>query len=576
MQVNSILRNVDGSERANLYSDQCSVIRQLLEESIRILGPLFLVPVLFVAAHPRAVAADKEKCAIEGTVVGLPNSTSLANAEVTLHRKDEITGPTVAVTTDASGHYAVEDIEPGSYLITAERNGYVPQTYGQHRRKREGMTLILEPGMKLHGIDFRLLRTGVILGKVSDENGEPVTGAEVQALTPRYVDGERGLIAGAAPVRTNDLGEYRIYGLAPDRYYVGVSGQDPDRATITRPKGAPREERYLPTLYPSVGEIDRAWPVELPPGGEVLGIDIVILKSRIFHIRGRIADFRPVDQHARVQLDAVGVGWEIKGRGADMAIGAQGSFDFSGVTPGSYVISTAFVQGRAFLRATRLLRVQDADLGDVSLVLGEGVLRGRVRVEGASSRIDFRKLGVRLADPYSLPVQAIMASDGSFAFHGVGHYRYRVGISGAEKLYVKSVRLGDQEVTNRVIDLTAAEEPASILEIVLGADGARIDGLVTTDDGKPAADAVVVLIPDTSRRRDSGLFKDSTTNQNGQFEISGIAPGNYMIFAWDDIERGIWWDREFLSRYEEKGEEITVEANSHQSPSIHLISVGAQ
>jgi hypothetical protein len=85
-----------------------------------------------------------------------------------------------------------------------------------------------------------------------------------------------------------------------------------------------------------------------------------------------------------------------------------------------------------------------------------------------------------------------------------------------------------------------------------------------------------VLIPDPNHRQESNLFRDATTDQDGRFTIRGIKPGDYKLFAWDDIEPGIWWDPQFLSHYEAKGEDVKVEANGHLSVNPHVISANPE
>jgi Carboxypeptidase regulatory-like domain len=530
----------------------------------------FLIFVFWLFGQITTVVSQ-EKCTVEGTVLDAADDKPLAGAEVAIRRSDS-TSSALSVLTDGNGHYSAEDIAPGRYSIAVSCSGYVPQTYGQHKRNNEGTTLDLEIGTKLRVIDFRLVRTGVIVGKVLDQAGEAIVKATVQALTPRYVEGERQLIGGVEPTRTNDLGEYRIFGLAPDHYYVGVSGQDPDPTVLTRPKNAAADERYVPTLYPNVSNISDASIINLKPGEEVRGIDIVVSKSRTFRIRGKIIGFDKSYQNTRVQLQAVGVSWEISNRGADIAPDQQGGFEFTGITPGSYIISTLLTRRDSFLNASQLVRVQDADLDNISLVPSEGVLQGHVRVDG-DSKIDLGKLHVSLAGQYWWPLEGTVVQDGSFTVHGLSHYAYRVGVWGAEDFYIKSVRIGGREVPDGVLDLNGVQDPGGVLEIIL-AKGGRIDGVVTRENGTVASNSTVVLIP--VDRRLNTLFKNTATDQNGQFSMRGIAPGDYELFAWDDIEPGMWWDSEFLNHYEDQGQKVTIEANTRVSSTLHLISTDGE
>ena len=107
--------------------------------------------------------------------------------------------PPLVATTDAGGHYVLDRLEPGHYSLFVARSGYVPQMYGQTKANREGRALIVERGRKLQGIDFRLIATVAIAGRVLGEDNEPIVGASVQAFTSRYVDGQRRFIGGQRP-----------------------------------------------------------------------------------------------------------------------------------------------------------------------------------------------------------------------------------------------------------------------------------------------------------------------------------------------------------------------------------------
>jgi Carboxypeptidase regulatory-like domain len=537
-------------------------------------GSLALILVFAVPLTAQAAPVEHtEKSAIEG-VVAAGGGEPLAEAEVSISREGASEPPLVA-RTDAAGHYAVGDLEPGRYSLFARHSGYVSQEYGQRRRNGKGVTLILERGKKLRGVDFRLIATGVIAGRVLGENDEPRVRAYVQACTSGYREGQRRLTAAAGLVTTNDLGEYRIYGLAPGRYYVGVLGQDPDpdETVVTQP--APPEERYLPTLHPNAADIEHAVAIDVQPASEARGIDIVTLTGPTFHVRGKILEFDPSAQGTRVSLRGVDGVCDMAA-GGEQGPSAQGNFDFGAVTPGTYVVSTTLIYKENFESASRLIRVVDGDVGDVNLAPIRGFeLRGRVRVEGGK-RLDLHKLSLGLSSPHSPaePAAQQPTSDGSFVFHAVGPYVYQLAISGLPAdFYLKSVRLGDQQIAGATIDLANAEGAPRLLEIVLSGAAGTVDGMVKDDKDQAASDAVVVLVPDS---QESDLFQDTTTDQNGRFTIRGVRPGDYKLFTWDDVEPGAWWDPEFLSHYEAKGEDFKVEASGHLSVNLHLISTNPE
>ncbi len=120
------------------------------------------------------------------------------------------------------------------------------------------------------------------------------------------------------------------------------------------------------------------------------------------------------------------------------------------------------------------------------------------------------------------------------------------------------------------LDLTGGGPP-NPLEITISAAGGRIDGAVLTEEDKALGGASVVLVPEEGRCEQRRFYKSATTDQNGAFTLRGIPPGDYKLFAWEEIERGAYQDSAFLRRYEEQGELVEVEEGSRLSVRLKII-----
>jgi len=188
---------------------------------------------------------------MEGAVYNALGGTPLRKATINLNRQNG--GPMApgargnySSTSDASGHYVVTGIEPGTYRVNVNHTGYLGMAYNARRPDGPGTPLDLGRAQKMTGVDFRLTPHGVITGKITDEDGDPLENVQIQIMHYVYNQGRKQLqqYGGAG---TNDLGEYRISGVTPGKYYLCAMYRG-------RPAGRfrhhilPRRYRYLRRL----------------------------------------------------------------------------------------------------------------------------------------------------------------------------------------------------------------------------------------------------------------------------------------------------------------------------------------
>ena len=157
--------------------------------------------------------ARPSACSVSGLVVKLEGSAPLPSSTVRLQSIDDHSR-TFSGVTDLGGRFEVKGIAPGRYRLRVIRNGSVTQEYGQKTPNDPGAVLALSPGQDLKDLLFRLLPAAVISGRVQNENGDPLPWVRVSALRATYTRGKRTL-SGEVTVVTNDLGEYRLFGLRP-------------------------------------------------------------------------------------------------------------------------------------------------------------------------------------------------------------------------------------------------------------------------------------------------------------------------------------------------------------------------
>jgi hypothetical protein len=239
----------------------------------------------------------------------------------------------------------------------------------------------------------------------------------------------------------------------------------------------------------------------------------------------------------------------------------DGSFDLGDVQPGSYYLTAR----RQNLPNVTLGHVQvdvyDADVTGVVLRIGEPrQVHGIVRMEGRD-KPDFTGVRIQLALLDNLmgrlPV-ATVDSENAFALKDVPPDRQLVAVTGLpEKAYVKSIQLGGQETIDSGLDLTGMWTVPP-LDILIGPNGATVEGTVTLDNSKPAAGAWVCLVPEPPRPELTYRIKSATATGDGKFTFSGVAPGEYRLYALDQLKRDPYGDLEFLKPFESRAMKLTV------------------
>jgi hypothetical protein len=149
---------------------------------------------------------------------------------------------------------------------------------------------------------------------------------------------------------------------------------------------------------------------------------------------------------------------------------------------------------------------------------------------------------------------------------------YEIAIGPHPGAYVKSIRFGDEEVPDGRIDLTKA---AGHLTVVLGTDLGEVEGSVKKAGGDPAVRVRVTLIAYGSHLGRHDLSHSGFTDDQGKFHLRNVAPGEYKVFAWEDVPVGAPQDPEFRRAFEKQAASVKMESNGHETVELTAISVKA-
>ncbi len=449
-------------------------------------------------------APASAKASIEGRAVRAGTSDPIARVEV-IARPADGSRASQPVATDAQGHFAIENLDPGLYSLEADRNGFGPQRYGQRKPRGPATELNLAAGQELKDLVFRLIPAGAVSGRITDETGEPLLGINIGIEETVYWDSGARRLQAVKTATTDDRGEYRVFMLPPGRYYMKAA---PFFAGVLE-KGL-INPNYVATYYPGVPDSANAAAIDLDPGAEVGGIDLVLRRQRLFSIHGRLVDSRtgkPPDLPPAFELHRRDSGDQVLVGGRDYNP-ADGTFALLNVPPGTYWIVARLymmrVEEQNRLRGvTRIVRTPvDLSTSDISNVLlqlpPEISIAGRISMDDGSAVANLQDLGqyrlsLRMKEPPGLAsstFEAPIRPDGTFLIENVQPGDYNLWLYPPQsKHYIKAARLDGRDVLSGV-QVSAA--PSEGLDVLLGSDTAHIEGTIVDSDHKPVTGVAVV------------------------------------------------------------------------------------
>jgi protocatechuate 3,4-dioxygenase beta subunit len=500
--------------------------------------------------------------------------------------------PMRSAITGADGGFEVPRLVAADYSVSTSARGYLSTEYGVSRPGGPSRLLTVRESARLD-ITLRAWRSASIAGRVYDERGRPVMGAEVRAFEK---DSE-----GYGSSGTNDLGEYEIAGLRPGNYAVAVpislssrtlsatpGRQGPhsppltpyvlDRAarTILMPRGAPlpasaddgRPQVYVTAFSGGVSTKAGALYIPLRSGDARGDIDITLPAVRGTRVAGTVTG--PDDIRGtllRLRPEAASRSYDVEW--IDATAATDGRFVFVAAPPGRYILTAyrhrpplteitlesggpSFPHDDVIIRdeddywAEMPLAIGDSDLEDLVITLRPGTpLTGRVVFEddgGAPARADQARIllappGPRFSDGDRY---ARIARDGSVAMRvRPGTYRVISG-SNLQGRVLKATLVNGRDIGDEPLVIGA--DPIDDVQFVFGRHAATLAGAVFDRAGNPAADAAVVLFPANRaqwfRLDESGRGR-FVRAANGSYLFSGVAPGEYYVAALEGFRGGI-------------------------------------
>lgn len=451
--------------------------------------------------------------------------------------------PTFKTTTDRDGNYRIVDLPAGSYDVVPVAPALVISEVNNSR----GQAVIVSDGEHVEGIDFELVRGGVITGKVTDADGQPLIEEHIN-LVPVDQRNQRGPVyPTSVNFQTDDRGIYRIFGIRPGRYKVSIGEGDNNfygRFGRIRPT-------FRTIFYPDATDPAKATVIEVDEGAEVTRIDITAGPPVAgFAVNGRVVDEsgKPVPNVSiglsRITVD--GNNSSSTGGGTGARTDSQGEFRIEKLPPGKYSISISPPPDSDIYADEIGFDVVDQDVTELIIRSSPGAsLSGVVVLEGPR---DNRVLGALIQSfisAYTRNETTIMSGradrlkqDGSFRIGGLhaGTANFSLDATRNVKGLTISRIERDGVVQPNGIQVQDAEQVTGIRVVVTYSNGS-IRGVIKVENGTlPSGASLMVQL--TKPGYPQGNIRPSMADSRGHFLIEGLPAGDYELMVYAPEWRG--------------------------------------
>ena len=467
--------------------------------------------------------------------------------------------------TDSEGHFQIEGMPQTQVTVTAQKPGF----FSESDEGGVGAAWT-DVGPSTGPLVIKLIPQGAIYGRITDASAQPIEHLQLR-LTMRSIRDGRRRLEPRGMTETDEDGHYRFAALMPGNYYLSVGPRQGESDLVV--SGEKQQSGFPHMYYPGVPDLVSASPIQLT-AGQQSEADMSVAAVPVYRVGGSIVGFQPEQ----------GVGFQVlTAAGDDISVAVTfnsetGAFVLDNVPAGGYLLRAMAQSGLQPMRAEARISV-NSNLENLRLALAPAVsIPISVRMDARSSSRSNASSGVAQRYPVSVHlISSDFTSNDAYSTNdasrntptlmNVEFGTYTVELNPQSPWYVQSANYGQTNVLYD--DITVAPGQNYPLEIVLRDDSASISGAVKSPDAGNTR-ATIVFLPQPATKAAPRVLQNVT----GNFDIAGLSPGDYLVFAFDRVDGLEYGNPDAVGGYASQAAHVTLTPNQKVQVSLDLIHVG--
>ena len=520
-----------------------------------VLSSLFLFP-----TASEGQAGNQPTYSLSGSVVNSATGEAVPHALVRTNGKVQRNA-----FSDTDGRFEFDGMPQCQVTVTAQKPGFF--TEQDVSLSDSGW---INVGPNSNSVTIKLVPQGAIYGRITDSSGLPLEHLPLR-LTAQSIREGRKRWEPRGMTETDEDGHFRFPGLMPGTYYLAAGPRQGEIELL--PEGQRPKTGFPHLYYPGVPDLASAAPIQLTPGLQNEA-DMSLSAVPLYQVSGVISGHQ-ADQ---------GVGFQVMTpSGDELSLPTNfdmesGVFKLEDVPAGNYILRALSQSNLQPLRAELRINVA-SNLDSVRMALSPAV---SIPVVAHTETRASSGSGSTAVNPQRPPMTAhlipadINATEvfsnyergaGGMSLQNVDFGSYTVDLKPHPPWYVQSAMYGQTNVLYD--DISVSPGQSYSLDVVLRDDSATIAGTVKWQNGTPQRATVVVLPVPASK------VEPHTVQVSGDtFTVSGLAPGDYMVFAFDRVDGIEYANADAMEPYASQAAHVTLTPNQQAQVQLELIHAG--